>query len=34
MELIYFNSSSSKILMDFCDLLDAAAEAMERTHHL
>jgi len=25
MELIYFNSSSSKILMDFCDILDAAA---------
>jgi len=25
MELIYFNSSSSKILMDFCDVLDAAA---------
>lgn len=25
MELIYFNSSSSKILMDFCDTLDAAA---------
>ncbi|MDM8522904.1 DUF1987 domain-containing protein [Desulfococcaceae bacterium HSG8] len=26
MELIYFNSSSSKVLMDFCDRLDEAAE--------
>ena len=24
-DLIYFNSSSSKILMDFCDILDEAA---------
>ncbi len=24
MELIYFNSSSSKVLMDFCDVLDEA----------
>lgn len=27
MELIYFNSSSSKVLMDFCDVLEEAANS-------